>query len=78
MPPPSIPGSAFRLQWRRTWPDEERRLDDFEAREGKFYCRIYLDHGGPQKRPLVLGGGAVAFDQVKDGVPGLHGILKIR
>lgn len=46
--PTATPDPAFRLRWRRTWPDEPRSRDDFVAREGKFYCRIYLDNGGPQ------------------------------
>ena len=32
-----IPDSAFRLRWRRTWPDRD---NDFEARDGKAHFRI--------------------------------------
>lgn len=42
------PDTAFRLRWRRTWPDDDRSREDFVAREGKYYCRIYRDAGGPQ------------------------------
>lgn len=36
--------SAFRLRWRRTWPDEQ----DFTARRDDGFCRIYYEAGGPQ------------------------------
>lgn len=43
--PADIPNSAFRLRWRATWPDKP---DDFVARVGPHYCRIYRMNGGPQ------------------------------
>ena len=42
--PGGIPNSAYRLRWRRTWPDQP---DDFAARLGdEGFCRVYLFTGG--------------------------------
>jgi hypothetical protein len=42
---PQARASAFRLLWRQTWPDEP---DDFTARSGDGFCRMYRVWGGPQ------------------------------
>lgn len=39
-------GPAFRLRWQRSWPGAE---NDFTARKGAGFCRIYYEPGGPQR-----------------------------
>ncbi|MBZ8133199.1 hypothetical protein [Afifella sp. IM 167] len=40
----------MRLEWRRTWPDEPNRREDFVARCRAGYCRVYRTANGPPGR----------------------------
>lgn len=40
------PGSPLRLRWR---PASQGQDNDFEARDGRDYCRVHVDPGGPQR-----------------------------